>query len=396
MGRSLTTFVSNIRTKAQDPNIEVATVVAYLNDAILDVKADYRISSAVRKATITVFKDVNEYPLPIPSGSTETDFESIIDLTEWFDGTKSASRFNRITPARFVRKIDVGYQDNYIAPYVRNGQDMLLIDYDPGGSNATVESCDGLTTNGSWSASGDANNLTADDQTFLEGGGSLNFDITPSSLTATLTNSTLAAVDLSAYENNSSLFVYVYIPSATNITSFNLRWGSDSSNYFSRTVTTQHNGLALQDGWNLLSFEWNAATETGTVDTATIDYLQVNMVINASQVADTDFRIDGIIARQGKDMYLLYNSKFWVKTSAEVIKESFISTEPTYEFIGTEAEANLLEAKTLEFFFTYEIVDDRKADKQASRYQTLLRNLMAQQPQNELNKSFVWTKRGLF
>lgn len=394
MGRTLSTFISNLQTKAQDPNLTAATAVIYLNDAILDVKADYRIRSAIRRETIKIYKDVNEYPLPIPSGATETDFESICDLTEWFEGTASASRFNRVTPSRFARKMDVGYQDNYITPFIRNGQNMLLVDYDPGTSNVTVEACDDLTTNGSWAASGDANNLTADDQTYLEGGGALNFDITPSTLTATLTNSTLAAVDLTDYENNASLFLYAYLPSATNITSLALRWGSDSSNYWSKTVTTQHNGLAFQDGWNLLSFDWNAATKTASPTVSAINYLQANMVMNASQVADTDFRIDGIVARQSKDMYFLYDSSSWVKTSAGAVKNAFIATDDTYEFVGTETEAALVEIKALQLIYVYEIVDDLKAANSEKRYQEMLRNLKSRNPEISKNQSFIYTKIG--
>jgi len=369
------------------------TIEVHLGDAIQEMKSDYRIPSAIRRETIRVYTDVNEYAMPVPTGASATDFESIADMTEWFEGKTSTSRFNRTTPARFARKISKGYQDNYITQYIRNTKNMLLVDFDPGTSNILLNSCDSLTDNGTWAATGDANNLTADDDTYLEGGGCLNFDLTPSALAGYITNSTMNAVDLSDYENNSRIFCYVYIPVATYITSFTMKWGSSAAAYFSKEITTQHNNLAFQAGWNLLSFDWNSATETGSVTTTAIDYLQLTIAFSASQSADTDFRLDGITCKQGKDMYFIYNSKSWVESSAGVRQETF--EEATDVFVGTETEATALETKALQLIWETEIIDDMKADKAEKKYTKMIRNLKSQNPEQEMNKSFTWTGRGV-
>jgi len=391
--RTLDTYYSNIRTKSKNPNLDTDVIKVYLNDAVREMKSDYRTPSAIRRETIRVYTDVNEYAMPIPSGATKTDFESIVDMTEWFEGKTSLSRFNRTTPARFARKMNKGYQDDYITQYIRNTQNMLLVDYDPGTSNILLNSCDDLTTNGTWAATGDANNLTADDATYLEGGGCLNFDLTPSALAGYITNSTMAEVDLSDYENNSRIFCYVYIPVATYITGFTMKWGSSASAYFSKAITTQHNGLAFQAGWNLLSFDWNSATEAGTVDTTAIDYLQLTMSFSATQAADTDFRLDGITCKQGMDMYFIYNSKSWVESSAGVRQEEF--EEATDVFVGTETEATALEWKATELIHTFEIIDDIKSDKAEKKYEKMIRSFKSQNPEQEKSKSFCWTSRGV-
>lgn len=396
MSRSLDTIINNLRTKSKNPNLDADIAVVYLNGAKQEMKENYRIPSAKRVETLRIFKDINEYALPIPSGCTESDVDNIIDLVEFFDGFDSKSRFDRVGVSDFARKKVRGWHDDYITPYVRNLQNMLLVDYDPGTQNANLNSCDDLTTNGSWSVAGDATNLEADDITYVEGAGSLNFDLSVSSLTATLVNSTISAVDLTDYENNSHLFCYVYLPSITNITAISLKWGSSASAYWTKSITTQFNGLAFSVGWNLLGFDWNTATKVGSPDITATNYLQFNLTYSASPGTTTGFRLDGISCRQGKDMYLIYDSKYWVKTSAGVIKEEFEGSETTDEFVGNNAESECLEAKTLQGIFQMEIIDDNKAEMMKRKYDIMLRDLKARNPEEFKGRSIQRFTKGIF
>ncbi len=398
MARSLATFVSNLATKTKDPNLTSATATVYLNDAIREVKSDYRIRGAVNRKVIKIYNEVNEYALPIPTSATETDFESICDLSEWFEGTQSLARFNRISPPLFARKPSLQYQDNYLTPYLRNDLKTLLVDYDPGTSNVSLHNCDSLTANGTWTASGDANTLIADIVTFWEGGGSLRFDITPSGLTAILTNSTMTAIDLTSYLNAAGIFMILSLPTgATALTQIEFRWGSSSSAYWTKTVTVQQNGLAFASGEeNLLNFDWATATKTGSPDITAINYLQFRMTYSSAQAAATSFRLDNIVARQGKNMYFLYNSSSWVKTAAGVLASEFTSTVTDSTFRGTDAEADLVETKAQQLIHVFEIVDDLKAAICEKKYLMMLRNLKAQNPMIEKNQSFVWTGKGIF
>jgi hypothetical protein len=163
-----------------------------------------------------------------------------------------------------------------------------------------------------WTAAGGASNLALDTVTYASGSSSLSFDVTGST-TSTLTNSTLTAVDLSEHSGKSALFSYVYLPTASQVTSVTLKWGSSDSAYYSKTVTTAHPTSTFQNGWNLLRFDWSGATETGTVDDSAIDYVQVSIVHTAS---GSGYRVDGIYSKMPSKYEIEYYSKYAFRTSA--------------------------------------------------------------------------------
>ena len=188
-------------------------------------------------------------------------------------------------------------------------------------SPTVINSCDSLTSNGTWAATTDATNLTKDTQNYLSNGASLNFDLDGSGTTGYIENSTMAQIDLSTHENVSSLFYYVYLPDSSTVTNVILRWGNDTSNYWSVTSTAQHFG-AFETGWNLIRADWNGATETGTGDASVVDYLRVTVTYDG--VADTDYRLDRVISSLGQIYEMLYYSKYLFSTSGGTWQE-----EPT-------------------------------------------------------------------
>lgn len=201
----------------------------------------------------------------------------------------------------------------------------------------TINSVNGVTDNGTWAGGGGASNLTKDTLDFVSGSASLNFDASTAT-TPNVENSTMSQVDLTDHDEIAKLFVWVFLPDSTAITNVILRWGNDTSNYWSKTVTAAHDGTAFQNGWNLLGFDWSTATETGTVAPATIDYIRVTITKNA--IADTDFRIDNIISSIGKIFEIEYYSKFLFRTSGGTWIESH--TDDT-DIINLDTESyNLL------------------------------------------------------
>ena len=113
-----------------------------------------------------------------------------------------------------------------------------------------------ITGGGTWTldtTNGDGTNLTVDTNEYKQGSASLNFDVDVSQTAnnkVILYNSTLTEMDLSSYEDLAAFIFWVYIPDVTYFSSVTLYWGSDSSNYWSATVTTDMNGTAWASGWN--------------------------------------------------------------------------------------------------------------------------------------------------
>lgn len=146
-----------------------------------------------------------------------------------------------------------------------------------------INNIDNTTDNGTWATGGTASNISNNSINFAQGAGSVQFDVTTGA--AYIENSTMTAINLSKYINQSSLFVWVYIPVAANLTSVDLRWGSSSANYYHRTVTQTQQATAFQNGWNLCQFAWSGSTTVGSPNSAAINYGRVTLNMTSSATA---------------------------------------------------------------------------------------------------------------
>ena len=181
-----------------------------------------------------------------------------------------------------------------------------------------VNSCDTTTANGTWAASGDASGLVTDGINFVQGTGSLRFNLAALGSSGILTNSTLQSMDLSSMEDTGAMFASVFLPDASDFTSVSLRWGSGAGDYWERTVTAPHFG-SFVDGWNQCRFDWDGATEVGAPDATAVTYLRVAYAYNGD--AQTNARLDYVFAAQGQEYSCDYYSKYFFRDSLGEIKE---------------------------------------------------------------------------
>lgn len=243
---------------------------------------------------ITLYDGVYDYAL-------ESDFKQMVDLRP---------QVSRQLSDNFAQKrsedfdLNKALKNNLIQIKDDGGTKSLRVAKTLTPSKTVVEELDATT---GWAVVGDATNLTADSLDYVSGGASLNFDLNASGSAGGIEKSTISpAVDLTDHDEKSSLFAWVYLPDISIITNVILRWGNDTSNYWSRTVTAAHNESAFHNGWNLLRFDWNGATETGTVAPASIDYLRITVTYNGT--AETDIRVDHIFSSLGKIWEIEYYS----------------------------------------------------------------------------------------
>ena len=165
-----------------------------------------------------------------------------------------------------------------------------------------------IIDSGTWSANGNASNLAEDNINYATGGGALRFDLSAAAGTGGIVNSTFTAVDLTDHLNQSTIFVYVYLPTGADFTSVALRWGSDATNYYTKTVTTNYQGNAFITGWNLLGFDWATATTTGTPVVTAIDYL--DFIFTYDGTLQTAVRVNSVVSRLGRIWEIEYYSKY--------------------------------------------------------------------------------------
>ena len=306
-----------------------------LSRVLWDLKSDFLLPFDERTATLTYLDSVNEYSAPV-------DLDHLIAyVPDSFDGYQE--KIDEKTPEEFVRLDNRGKQ-NISAIDMADQAKKILLKYNGQFNAVVVNQASDLTANGAWSADttgSDASNLTKDSLTFRKYNGSLNFDVTVAQSTnnyAQISNSTVSAVDLEDEENVAHFVCEVYIPDITNISSFTMRWGSSSSAYFEKTVTTKINSGAFTNGWNILDFDWASATETGSVDSSNITYLLFRVTYTASQADDTDFRLNNIRAIMPEEITYRYTTAYIAKNSAGTFIDEITALTDVVLFSGQDTK----------------------------------------------------------
>lgn len=165
----------------------------------------------------------------------------------------------------------------------------------------TLDTCEATT---GWTANSTASNLTEDNVNYATGSGSLSFDVTTGTGSVSKTISTL---NMSAQLNQASLFYYLYLPTGSQLTSTAIRWGSDSSNYYTRTLSVTNEGNAFATGWNLIRADWLGATVVGSPVVTGITYIDIIVTVTANQ---TGIKLDSIVSNMGLYRTVEYYSKF--------------------------------------------------------------------------------------
>jgi hypothetical protein len=327
---------------------QCASPTVIMNRAVRFVLADMDLRSAKRSASLSpnMFENIYDYGAP-----SDLKGEKVIDLRKQV-GRPSYEKWSLVDEKDFDRRKELTYYK--VAVRDESFSKLLRIDGLPNTKKSTIHNCDSLTANGTWAAVGgtDASNLTIDTNNYITGNGSINFDMAKGAATGAIELTGATQVDLTDHDEKGSLFAWVFIPDYSDaegdtVTNFILRWGNDSSNYWSRTITTANDGTTFKDGWNLLRFDWNGATETGTVAPATIDYLRLTVTKSTSLEADTDWRIDDVICVSGELYDVVYYTKYGWQTSAGAYIEE--STATTDLLVADTDEIEMIANKTAEY-----------------------------------------------
>lgn len=201
-------------------------------------------------------------------------------------------------------------------------------------TGTVLDTCDQTT---GWTSGGSASNIRIDNVNYASGSASVKFDIAAGSnpTTGYLYNVEASALDLSGQINQSSLFFYVYFPSVTGITSVELRWGSDASNYYSRVLTTTNEGNAFQVGWNLLRADWLGCTVVGSPVVTSIQYVYVGVTTDGT--AFTGINIDNIVSTMGLFRTVKYYSKYLFRDATSGAFQETVTDDSNLINLDTES-----------------------------------------------------------
>lgn len=312
LNRGVSRTLDDVDTRSTKRKFRLS--VSHANDIIYDDSdGTYDLPTSVATAVQS-----NKYEFHCP---TDLKGRKIIDIVKRTDRPTTA-QYRLVGEEEFDRRKTV---DRYLVSISDNSLERrLLVSGIDEITTETVNSVDSVTGNGTWSAVGGASAVANETESFVEGDGAVSFTSDLGSATAGIKNSTMTAVDIEAIsDNDGSVYVWVYIPEASNITSFTLDIGSSSTAYRSMTVTHTTDLVAFYAGWNLLRFDFGDATDTGTPDMGAVDYVSFYVNKDTAKAVATGWIVDAVIAANDSGNDVLYYSKYpWMSTDGVFKLES--------------------------------------------------------------------------
>ena len=237
---------------------------------------DYPIDTRLYETSIT---DIAPQGVsrPIWENTTKTN-QQVFDRTKGYfsNGTRSTFKYQNGTP--IIRIVTQGTQPQ--------------------------NTIDNMNEIGDWVAAGSASSLSINQASYYKTPASLKFTLTGSS-SGTLTETLSSSQDLSDYENIGVVFLAVYIPNASTLTSIQLKLGSSASAYASVTATQQFIGSFTSNNWQLVAFDMSTATNIGTPDWNAIDYVQLTFNHTGTQ---TNFGVGNLFISMPVPYQIFYQS----------------------------------------------------------------------------------------
>ena len=240
---------------------------------------DYALPSDCKgNAIVDIAPQVNRYPNDI---TIQNDNQTFDRMKAWGRG---ASNFT------------VTYNSGVKALRIRNNQLPIGTTLDP------------MNTIGNWTVGGSATNLTVTNQVVAYNSGALQFNISAGApgTVGSLSETIGTSINVAANLNQAYQFLYVYLLNPSHVTNIILRWGSDASDYYQQTATTNFSNNAFNIGWNLIGVPWLGATVVGTPNPAAINYLYAGVTTDGTAL--TAVAMDTFTSVLGQYMNLNYYS----------------------------------------------------------------------------------------
>lgn len=370
-----TQLLSDVNGKIKGKIGVLVNAQSTMNSGVREVLSDLDLLTTRRRTALTpnLFSGLFQYAAP-----TDLKGYSIISVQnqKW-----TRTPFWSLVPyEQFLRRQDT----NTIAVSDYDFIRKLFISSQIVDTKIVLSTLDSLTAGGgTWGAFGDAINVTASTDNYVEGNGSIKFDISAAGgTTCGIVNSTLAQQDLSDFFNgDGNAVTWAYLTSSTDISNFILRVGSDSSNYYYKTVTSQADGTAFVNGWNLLNFNLATFDTTGTPVITATDYCALYFTKTAGKISEVGYRFDQIIFRRGEINNLYYYSSYGWQSSGGTYKENSTLGSDLLN-AGTD-EYELIMSKCAELAAD-EVDEEKVSEKYRKRYESLKKIYKANNPSESL------------
>lgn len=147
---------------------------------------------------------------------------------------------------------------------------------------------DGINSTTGWTVGGSGSSLALDQITYYDNNASLRLNLTGAS--SGYLEKSITSQDLTSYQSVGVVFIPIWTPSSSLLTSVTLRLGSSATDYYSVAATTGFIGSFKANGWTLLAFDLSQASTTGSPTITAMDYARITIAHTGTL---TNFRIGG-------------------------------------------------------------------------------------------------------
>jgi len=322
-------FLNDLNVKIQNKAGSIpVSARTFINQVLRNTVSATDFVSLIRhtKSYQAVYDDIVRFPLP-----SDMKNEAIIDIQKYSNYSRASyTKYRKVSPNVFRTMQE---QDTVAFDY-SDGMSWLLGNFNTNNQSTVINTLDTLTSNGTWSAADNGENIIVNTLNYIAGSGSISCDMASAGTVLSIVNTTMTALDLT---NTDRLFVWEYLPVATNLTTATLVYGSSVSAYYTTTATTPFNVTSFDTGWNLIAFD--TGTATGSPDITAIDYVKLSLTYSATPAILTGFLFDSLLASQGDPIEISYYSKFPWKSSAGTWMLDSTSNEDVLN--ATETEYNV-------------------------------------------------------
>lgn len=274
-----------------------------------------------------IFNSVYDYPI-----AADVKGNKIIDILPQVQRIPRDIWAQSYNQAFDVAKQNIFSASNMFTMNFNTGLKTIRINAPFLNAPVVINQIEALGTNGTWSAGGTASNLSVNNSNFVQGAGSLQFDITTGA--GWIENTTMESISLATLLNQASLFVNTYVPTGANLTSVAIRWGSSSSDYYTSTVTQTQQATVFQNGWNLEQFIWNNATIVGSPNPAAITYARITLNVSADMTACL---VNGLDAILGSILAYEYYSKYMFRDAITGAFQETVTDDSNLINLDTES-----------------------------------------------------------
>jgi hypothetical protein len=319
-------FLNDLNVKIQNKSGSIpVSVRTLINQVLRNEVASYDYSSLLRHSLTyqAVYDDIFRYPL-----HADMKQEALVDVLMYknFDNP-SSRRYRKVSPNVFRTM----QEKDTIAFDYADGLQWMLGDFNTDDTNLLIHGMDSLTSNGTWSAGDDGENIAVNEFNYITGGSAISCDMASGGTEISIVNSTMTVIDLTGYNR---FFVWVYFPTVTNLTSVSLYYGSDTSNYYTVLASQPFDTTSFKPGYNLVSF--TTGTATGSPVITAIDYFKIKITYSSAPSITEEFVFDSLMAGIGDPIQHIYYSKFPWQSSAGVWKLDSTTNEDVIN--ATDAE----------------------------------------------------------